>query len=177
MREKSVRGTLCTAMVVILATTMAPAADAASASARNSSHQSMTTGYAKVFASNPQSYTNTSSAWSSSISSGQSKDFWINNAVGSRSITAFSITVTLPASSNVSFFKRCNLGVSFTGPNTCASGAPTTIAMTPGVEFTLNLPMSNATFYQFRITQNKSGTITVATRVKSSDIVPITTNS
>jgi hypothetical protein len=49
--------------------------------------------------------------------------------------------------------------------------------MTPGVEFTLNLPMSNATFYQFRITQNKSGTITVATRVKSSDIVPITTNS
>jgi hypothetical protein len=37
--------------------------------------------------------------------------------------------------------------------------------------------MSNATFYQFRITQNKTGTITVATRVNSSAIVATTTNS
>jgi uncharacterized membrane protein len=150
---------------------------AASAIAKNVTTTSISTGFAKVFASSPQTYTNTGVIWSSSITNGASKDFWVNNATGSKAITAFSVTVTLPANANISFFKRCNLGVSFTGPNTCASGSPTTITMTSGTEFTLTLPMSNATFYQFRITQNKTGTITVATRVSSADIVSTTSNS
>lgn len=179
MLKYLVRPSLVAAVVgaVFAASTQPQIAFAAKAMATNTSTQSVTTGFAKVFASSPQTYTNTGTIWSSSISNGASKDFWVNNATGSKAITAFSITVTLPANANVSFFKRCNLGVSFTGPNTCASGSPTSITMTPGTEFTLTLPMSNATFYQFRITQNKTGTITVSTRVNSANIVSTTSNS
>ncbi len=179
MLKGHVRPSLVAAVVgaILIASTQPQSAFGAQAIARNTSTQTITTGFAKVFASNPQTFTNTGVIWSGSITNGVAKDFWINNAVGSRAITSFSLTITLPSNANVTYFKRCNLGVAFNGANSCASGSPTTITMTPGTEFTLTLPMSNATFYQFRITQNKTGTITVATRVNSSAIVATTTNS
>ena len=153
-----------------------PAASAAAIAKAISPPQSLSTNALAIFPSGTQSYTNPGIAYSSSISNGGVKNFYINNG-GSRTVSRFSFTVTLPNASNVSFFKRCNLGVAFTGPNTCASGSPTTISMTPGVEVTLVLSLVQGTFYQFKIIQNKSGTITVNSRVSSAFIVATTSNS
>lgn len=169
------RSLICTAVGALI---MAPtqSAYAAAVAKAISPSQSLTSSAIAVFPSGVQSYTNTATAFSSSISNGVAKDFYINNG-GSRSISQFSFTVTLPASSNVSYFRRCNLGVVFTGANSCASGSTTNIPITPGTEITLTLPLVQGTFYQFRIIQNKTGTITVNTRVNSASIVATTSNS
>ncbi len=162
--------------VLVMAPTQSPSALAVAQAKAISPSQSISTTSIVIFPSGVQTYTNTASAFSSSISNGVAKNFYINNG-GSRSISQFSFTVTLPNSSNVSYFRRCNLGVVFTGANSCASGSTTNIPITPGIEITLTLPLVQGTFYQFRIIQNKTGTITVNTRVNSTSIVATTSNS
>jgi len=162
--------------VLVMAPTQSPSAFAvANARATSPSHNFSTSSIA-VFPSGTQTYTNTAAAFTTSISNGVAKNFFINNG-GTRSISQFSFTVSLPANANISYFRRCNLGVLFTGANTCASGSTTNIPITAGTEITLTLPLVQGTFYQFKIIQNKTGSMTVNTRVNSTSIVAVTSNS
>lgn len=167
---------IASSTLLAISLSLPPVADASVIAKALSPSQSFSTTAIAIFATGVQSYTNTGVAFTSSISNNVAKDFYINNG-GSRSVTQFSFTVTLPNSSNVSYFRRCNLGVTFSGANSCSSGSTTNIPITPGTEITLTLPLVQGTFYQFRIIQNKTGTITVRTRVNSSAITPVSSNS
>lgn len=120
-----------------------------------------------VFASATQSFTNTGVALNVPISSGSPKTFYINNS-GTISINAFAFIVTLPQGANVSYFKRCPINVAFIGNNTCASGSPTTVSMTPGVatSYVLSLPANS--FYSYQIDQSKNGSMIVNTYANTS---------
>ena len=136
----------------------------------------LTSGQALVFASATQSFSNPASALTTSISNGTAKNFWINNS-GTLGVNSFTMTITLPSNANISAFRRCNLNVSFTGSNTCASGTPTNLTMTSGVakSYVLSLPANG--FYSFQIVQNKTGSMTVSSTIFSSEIVATTSNS
>jgi hypothetical protein len=162
--------------VLVMAPTQSPSAFAVANAKAISPSQNFSSASIVVFPSGTQTFTNPAVAFSTSVSNGVAKSFFINNG-GTRSISQFSFTVTLPANANISYFRRCNLGVLFTGANTCASGSTTNIPITAGTEITLTLPLVQGTFYQFRIIENKTGTVTVNTRVNSASMVVATSNS
>jgi hypothetical protein len=127
-----------------------------------------------VFASGTQTFTNPGIAFSTSVTNGI-KTFYINNS-GDFDVSRFTLTITLPNSSNVSSFKHCAVNVAFIGNNSCASGSSTTAAITPGSPVTyLALPKNG--FYSFQISQNKTGTMVVSTSVNLAHITNYTTSS
>jgi hypothetical protein len=129
-----------------------------------------------VFASGLQTFTNTGVAYSTTVSNGNPKTFYVNNS-GSIGVSAFAFIVTLPNNSNVFYFKRCALNVSFTGNNTCSTGTPVNVTMTPGVSTSYILSLPANSFYSYQISQNKSGTMVVNTYANISHAVTGTTNS
>ena len=162
--------------VMIIAPIAAPLASAATTAA-TSNVLSVSSGTVRVFATAAQSFTNTGVALSTSISNATAKNFFINNS-GSLSMSRFTLTITLPNSSNVSAFRRCNLNVSFTGTNTCASGSPTVVTNPvsgSATNYTLSLPANS--YYSFQIVQNKTGTLTVATLASLTYVVAGVSNS
>ena len=122
-----------------------------------------------IFPSGAQTFTNTGIAYSSTVSNGIAKNFFVNNS-GTFTTSGFAMIILLPSNSNVSAFKRCNINVAFTGTGTCASGSATTVAITPGSATTYSLPIAPNSFYAFQIVQNKSGSIQVNTYANSSFI-------
>ena len=162
--------------VMTIAPIVAPPASAGTTAA-TSNVLSVSSGTVQVFATAAQTFTNTGVALSTSISNGTPKNFFINNS-GSLSMSRFTLTITLPNSSNVSAFRRCNLNVSFTGTNTCASGSPTVVTNPvsgSATSYTLSLPANS--YYSFQIVQNKTGTLTVATLASLTYVVAGVSNS
>ena len=162
--------------VMTIAPIVAPLASAATTAA-TSNVLSVSSGTVQVFATAAQTFTNTGVALSTSISNGTPKNFFINNS-GSLSMSRFTLTITLPNSSNVSAFRRCNLNVSFTGTNTCASGSPTVVTNPvsgSATNYTLSLPANS--YYSFQIVQNKTGTLTVSTLASLTYVVAGVSNS
>lgn len=176
MKQKGRSRVIVAISIALLVSMHSSSASAFNQARAISLQQSFATSSLQIFVSGNQTYTNTGVAFTSPISNGVERVFFLNNG-GSRAVSKFYITVTLPSSSNVSYFRRCNLGVLFSGSNTCASGSTTNIPITPGSEITFTLPLVQGTFYQFKIIQNKTGTITVNSRVNSTDIVATSTNS
>lgn len=147
---------------LVIALTQPLVAEAA-VKAQSNNTLSVVSGNVVVFATGSQSFTNTGIAFTTIVSNGTVSTFHINNS-GSLGVSRFTMTITLPASnSNVSAFRRCNLNVSFTGTNTCASGSPT-IVTNPvhnvATVYTLTLPANS--FYSFQIIQNKAGSLVVS---------------
>jgi hypothetical protein len=174
----SYRSTSLVAAVVgafILALTQPPIAEAA-AKAATSQTLSISSGQLITFASTTQTFANTGVALSASIANGTPKTFFINNS-GTIGVTAFAFIVTLPSTSNVSYFKRCALNVAFVGNNSCASGSAVTVAMTPGISTSYVLSLPANSFYSYQIVQNKGGTMVVNTFANISHAVTGTTNS
>lgn len=170
MKIRRIASTLVAAVVgaVIIAPIQPLAANATSAQAKNNT-LSISTGSLIIFASGTQTFSNTGIAYSSTVSNGTAKNFFVNNA-GTFTTSGFAMIILLPANSNVSAFKRCNINVAFTGTGTCASGSTTTVAITPGSSTTYSLPIAPNSFYAFQIVQNKSGSIQVNTYANSSFI-------
>lgn len=144
---------------LILALTQPSASYATSATAKNTT-LSVSTGSLILFASATQTYTNTGIQFTTIVSSGNRKNFYVNNS-GSFSLSRFTMKITLPPSSSVSTFRRCNINVNFSGPSTCASGSTTNVSITPGSTVTYTLPTTPNSFYVFQIIQNKNGAMNV----------------
>lgn len=160
--------------VVMIALTQPPTASATSAGSVRT--QTIESGSIIVFASAAQTFTNTGVAATIDVKSDVAHNFWINNS-GSEALSQFTITVTLPANANVSAFRRCDLNVSFIGKNTCASGAVSNFALTPGVAKTFVATLPSMGFYSFQIIQSKKGSMTVSTSVFSNHILGTVDNS
>jgi len=162
--------------VALLTPIQSPSASAATRGLTNNV-VSTASGKIEVFATATQTFTNTGAALSTAISNGTAKTFYVNNS-GSLSLTRFTMTITLPNSSNVASFKRCAVNVAFTAANTCASGTPTTLTNPvsgSATVYVLSLPASG--FYSFQITQNKTGTLGVSTTASLTNVVTGVYNS
>lgn len=179
MRFKNRSASLVAAAMgaLLLAPIQPPSALATSAVATNNT-LSITSGSLIVFATGSQSFTNTGTIFSTTLSNGTVRTFHINNS-GTLSATRFLMTITLPsANSNVSAFRRCAVNISFTGTNTCASGSPVTITHpihNAATTYTLALPANG--FYSFQIVQNKSGTMLVSVSASLADVSGATSHS
>jgi hypothetical protein len=177
MKISRIASTLVAAAMgaVIIAPIQPLTANATSALAQNNT-LSVSSGSLIIFASASQTFTNTGVALSTTVSSGTAKTFFVNNS-GSIGITAFAFIVTLPNNANVTSFKRCAINVAFTGTNTCATGTPVNVTITPGVSTSYVLSLPSNSFYSYQIVQNKSGTMVVNTYANISHAVTGTTNS
>ncbi len=160
---------------LILAPIQPPSAFATTAQAKNSTI-SISSGKLIIFASGVQTFTNPAAIYTSAVVNGTPKNFFINNS-GSFTSSRFAMTISLPANSNVSAFRRCNINVAFTGTNVCASGSSTTQSITPGSAVTYVLSTTPNSFYCFQLVQNMTGVITVSTSASTSFITTSVTNS
>ena len=161
----------------VVALTQPPVVANAAATAKTSHTLSISSGSVRVFATATQTFTSTGVALSTSISNGTAKTFFVNNG-GSLSVSRFTMTITLPNSSNVSAFRRCAVNVSFTGSNTCASGSPVVLTNpTSGSATTYILTLPGTGYYSFQIVQNKTGTLGVSTSASLSNYTGVVTNS
>ena len=180
MKVKS-RSTSLVAAVVgafVLALTQPPVVANAVVKAQSNNTLTAVSGNVVVFATGTQSFTNTGIAFTTIVSNGTVRTFHINNS-GSLGVSRFTMTITLPASnSNVSAFRRCDLNVSFTGTNTCASGSPTTVTNpvhNVATVYSLTLPANS--FYSFQIVQNKAGSLVVSVSASLANVSAGTYNS
>lgn len=136
----------------------------------NSSAQSISTGAVKIFATATQTFTNPGVAFS--IAAKGVNHFYVENG-GTISTPAFNMTIT--QSGTLTYLKRCDVGVLFTGTSTCATGSPTTITITTNTLTALTLTFAPSTWYEFEIS-SKSAT-QIDTSVLSSQIGTHTYNS
>ncbi len=172
------RSTSLVAAVVgafILALIQPPTSFATTAIAKNNT-LSISSGKLIIFASGFQTFTNPAAIYTTAVINGIPKNFFINNS-GSFTSSRFTMKITLPANSNVSAFRRCNINVAFTGTNVCASGSSTTQSITPGSAVTYILPSTPNSFYSFQIVQNKTGVFSVSISASTSFITTAVTHS
>ena len=104
------------------------------------------------------------------------KTFWVHN-YGTLRVSAFTITLTLPANSNISSFKRCAINVSFNAPNSCVTGSTSNLSISAGTPTSFSLALPAGSFYSFQLSQNKSGTMTVSTSATLANYTAVTTTS
>jgi hypothetical protein len=173
-RKKSASLVAAVVSAVLIALTQPPVALAAIATARNTT-MPVSSGALIVFASGTQTFINPQNSYNVTVSNGM-KTFYVNNS-GDFNTAGFALIISLPAGSNVSSFKRCALNVAFIGNNSCASGSPVSVSMTPGSPTTYMLSLPRNSFYSFQISQNKSGTMQVHTYANTSHITNSNTSS
>lgn len=139
-----------------------------------SSAQSVGSGAVEIYPTATQTFTNPGAALV--VANGANKDFWVESG-GTLSSPQFNMTLT--TTGNLTSLKRCNVGVLFTGPSTCASSTPTTITISKNTLTTLSLTMTASTWYEFQMTSTGGAgkPVTVSTAVLSSQIGLHTYNS
>jgi hypothetical protein len=88
------------------------------------------------------------------------------------------MTITAPAAGSITNLRNCPQGVLFATTITCVGGVSlTTNNPTSGVAkvYTINIPAN--TWYQFELTESKTGNATISVSVSSTQIVTFTQNS
>lgn len=100
--------------------------------------------------------------------------FYVRNT-GTIDITSFSIAVTYDTGPGPVTLDRCDVGVSFSGVNTCSTGSKTAMPIVSGV-MTLSLPPNS--WVEFELDPKKNVLPTISVSVSSSQIrSSMTTNS
>ena len=163
MRRARYTSLVAAVMGVALVAPIQPPVASATPAATTDHILTINSGSIQVFATATQTFTNTGTAFSTSLTNGTAKTWFVNNG-GNLTVSRFLMTITLPNNSNISAFRRCGLNIAFTGNNVCASGSSTTLTNpTSGVSMTYTISLPGSGFYSFQIVQNKSGTMTVTT--------------
>ena len=138
--------------------------------ARASSTQSVGSGKVQIFATATQTFSNPGAGFSTPAKG--VNNFYVENG-GTILTPAFNMNIT--QSGALTYLKRCDVGVLFTGTSTCATGSPTTIAISINTLTALTLTFAPSTWYEFEIS-SKSAT-QIDTSVLSSQIGTHTYNS
>jgi len=100
--------------------------------------------------------------------------FYVRNT-GTVSVDRFSMSITYSVGSGSVTIDRCNVNVAFSGTNTCATGAKTSMTISAGV-LTLSIPPNS--WFAFELDPKKTVTPTVSVSVSSTQIRPaVITNS
>lgn len=130
-----------------------------------------------VFASAPQTFTNSGLVFSNSSQAGAPKNIWINNS-GNSTLARFTMTVTVQNSAVISAIRYCGLNINFISNTTaCASGSGTDSSITVSTPKTFDLTLPPNSFYAFRLIFTKGGLIYISISGNSKDIVTKSTNS
>ena len=152
-----------------LALIQPPIASAAVKATANPSTLSVSTGSMAIFAGDSYTATNPFGALITPVINGRAKVFFIKNT-GSFGVSRFTLTLSLPAGTNIANFRRCNINVYFTANDVCGSGSysPLTINENVATAIILNLPPNS--YYAFQIRQNKNTNMTVSVIASSTHI-------
>ncbi len=156
---------------------ISPALASVKATSVSPSATSFQTGTFRTFATAAQTFTNPSAALSLPVTANTAKTFFINNG-GTINQTAITMTITAPAAGSITNLRNCPQGVLFATTITCVGGVSlTTNNPTSGVAkvYTINIPAN--TWYQFELTESKTGNATISVSVSSTQIVTFTQNS
>jgi hypothetical protein len=150
----------------LLAPIQPPMASAAIKATANPSTLSISTGSMAVFAADTYTATNPFGALTTPIINGRAKVFYLING-GNYGTSRWTITLTLPAGTNIQNFRRCDLNVNFTANDICGSGSYTalTISASTATTFIINLPAGS--FYALQLRQNKNTNLLVSVSVSS----------
>ena len=152
-------------------------AEAATSTTALSSTLSVTSGTVRIYGSSTQTFINPSigNPLSLSLIKSTAKPFYVQNN-GEIATPAFKVTITLSAGT-ITSLKRCDVGVLFASAGVCASGSPTTIAITAGTLTIITLLMAPTTFYNLQIIASASATATIGLSVLTSQLGTRTINS
>ena len=145
---------------LILAPIQPPIASAALKATATNDTLSISTGSMAIFAEDTYTATNPFSPLTMYSNNGHATFFFIKNT-GTFGVSRFTITLGLPAGTQVTNFRRCAINVYFSAHDVCASGSYSAITITANnaTAITLNLPPNS--FYAFQIRQNKNTYLTV----------------
>ncbi len=101
--------------------------------------------------------------------------FFYSRNTGNVDFVRLSMSITYDNSPDTVTLLRCNVGVAFSGTNTCRSCSTTTVTISSGV---VMLAFPSNSWFQFQIDTNKTATPTISVSISSSQIRPgITTHS
>lgn len=146
----------------------------ASSSSSNSAGLSIGTGSFIVYATSSPSGPNPGGVALTLSKTSYAQYFYVRNT-GNIDVARFSITISYDAGPGTVTLDRCNVGVSFTALNTCASGNKTAMSISNGV-LTLSVPSN--TWFSFELDPQKTVLPTINVSVSSSQIrSAIVTNS
>lgn len=151
---------------LLLAPIQPPIASAAIKATANPSTLSVSTGSMAIFAGDTFTATNPFGALTTPIINGRAKVFYLING-GDYGVSRWTITLTLPAGTNIQNFRRCDINVNFTANDICGSGSYTalTISASTATTFVINLPAGS--FYALQLRQNKNTNLVVSISASS----------
>ncbi len=135
-------------------------------SASSSNSLSVASGTIRVSANSANTANTSGVQLSTSVVNG-ANTFWVHN-YGTLEVSTLTITIGLPANSNISTFRRCAVNVNFSGPNSCVTGSTSSLTITKGTPTVFALPLPAGSFYSFQLSQNRTTTMTVSISVSLS---------
>jgi hypothetical protein len=153
----------------LLAPIQPPIAFAAARATATNNVLNISTGSMAIFAADTYTASNPMSALTTPIINGRAKVFYLINS-GDFGVSRWTITLTLPAGTNIQNFRRCDLNVNFTANDVCGSGSYTalTISASTATTFVINLPAGS--FYALQLRQNKNTNLVVSVSASSAFI-------
>ena len=146
-----------------------PIASAADKATANPSTLSVSTGSMAIFAGDSYTATNPFGALITPVINGRAKVFFIKNT-GSFGVSRFTLTLSLPAGTNVANFRYCAINVHFTANDVCGSGSYSSLTINENVATAIILNLPPNSYYAFQIRQNKNTNMTVSVSASSTHI-------
>jgi hypothetical protein len=152
-----------------LALIQPPIASAAVKATANPSTLSVSTGSMAIFAGDSYTATNPFGALITPVINGRAKVFFIKNT-GSFGVSRFTLTLSLPAGTNIANFRYCAINVYFSANDQCQSGSYSNLSINENVATAIILNLPPNSYYAFQIRQNKNTNMTVSVSASSTHI-------
>ena len=152
-----------------LALIQPPIASAAIKATASPSTLSVSTGTMAIFAGDSFTANNPFAALITPVINGRAKVFFIKNT-GSFGVSRFTLTLSLPAGTNITNFRYCNINVYFTANDVCGSGSYSSLTINENVATAIILNLPPNSYYAFQIRQNKNTNMTVSVSASSTHI-------
>lgn len=153
----------------LLAPIQPPIATAAVKATANPSTLSISTGSMAIFAGDSYTATNPFGALITPVINGRAKVFFIKNT-GDFGVSRFTLTLSLPAGTNIANFRYCAINVYFTANDVCGSGSYSSLTINENVATAIVLSLPPNSFYAFQIRQNKNTNMTVSVSASTANI-------
>jgi hypothetical protein len=153
----------------LLAPIQPPIASAAVKATANPSTLSISIGSMAIFAGDSYTATNPFGALITPVINGRAKFFFIKNT-GSFGVSRFTLTLSLPAGTNIANFRYCSINVHFTANDICGSGSYSALTINENVATAIVLSLPANSYYAFQIRQNKNTNMTVSVSASTANI-------
>jgi hypothetical protein len=171
MRSNRMASSLVAAVMgaLLIAPIQPPSASAAPKALATNSVLSISTGSMAIYAEDTYTASNPFSGLTTPVTNGHAKVFYLINS-GNFGVSRFTITLVLPAGTNIQNFRRCNLNVHFTANDVCGSGSYTALTINANSATTFVLTLPSNSFYALQLRQNKNTNLLINVSASSAFI-------